>query len=327
MDFKEFQKKVNDTKFGFLFYLIPIVLLSVLFYMVAGCFFVILVALAAIAIPYYMGFRGPKRFAFLGVFVLIANSFAFGGVNTYHAYDYANYWESFESWSKYVEPQSSPDNMLSQGVVTPKSGDPGTEFTFKVVYTSDDDIPPLFIRAVVSDNLIEEPGEKIVLTMTATDPSDTNYTNGAEFEVNATLPDEVVFPEFPNHFFFFESRDENNTYADTAFRDDNTTSYGMGPMNAPLAEAYWVNTIWAFYNMLFVIVLFYLGVGMYWWLRQARARSTQWQERMETMQREEYTEFECDRCGADVPEDADKCPKCGATFDEEEEEPEDEEEE
>jgi ribosomal protein L40E len=98
-------------------------------------------------------------------------------------------------------------------------------------------------------------------------------------------------------------------------------------MNAPLGEVYWLNIIWAFYNMLFVIAMYYLGVAMYWWLSQARTRATQWQERAEDMQRKEYAEFECDRCGGDVPEDADKCPKCGATFDEEKEETKEDKEE
>ena len=72
--------------------------------------------------------------------------------------------------------------------------------------------------------------------------------------------------------------------------------------------------------MLFVIALFYMGVGMYWWLGKARQRSSQWQERVDAMKEEEWAEFECDRCGADVTENADKGPSCGAAFDEEEKE-------
>ncbi|MCJ2564206.1 MAG: hypothetical protein LN417_08990, partial [Candidatus Thermoplasmatota archaeon] len=61
-----------------------------------------------------------------------------------------------------------------------------------------------------------------------------------------------------------------------------------------LFDQYWHSTVLAFNNMLFVIALFYMGVGMYWWLGKARQRSSQWQERMDAMKEEEWAEFECD---------------------------------
>jgi ribosomal protein L40E len=317
-----FLKKVNEAKFGFLFYLIPVVLISVLLYMVASCFFVILVPLSAVLIPYYLGFRGPKRFAFFGVFVLLVNSMAFGAISTHRAYDYANYWGSFEPWDPYIDPQNSTDGVLSQGVFSPKSGGADTEFTFSVLYTDPNNMPPLYVHAVISDDLLAGEGNEIALNMTPVDPSDTDFTDGVLYEASTTLPTEfaVAFPEFPNHFHYYESDSTSLGYYTTAFTNEDVVSYGLGPMNAGFGEVYWLNLIWAFYNMLFVIALFYLGVAMYWWLSKARSRASQWQERMETMKKEEYVEFECDRCGADVPEHVEKCPKCGAVFDEDEEE-------
>ena len=205
---------------------------------------------------------------------------------------------------------------------SPRSGSPDTEFRFSVVYTDPDNIAPLYVHAVISDDLLEGEGNEITLNMTIADPSDTDFTDGVEYEASSTLPSEfaVAFPEFPNHFTYFESDSANLGYYTTSFTTDDVVSYAMGPMNAGFIEVYWLNLIWAFYNMLFVIALFYLGVAMYWWLSKARTRASQWQERMDTMKKEEYTEFECDRCGADVPEFAEKCPKCGAIFDEDEKE-------
>lgn len=322
MDLKGFQSKINETKYGFLFYLIPITLLSILFYLISGCFFVILVPLGALAIPYYLGFKGPKRFAILGVFVLIVNTLAFGAVSTYRAYDYENYWGSFDAWTKYVEPMGFGEN-LSAGVVSPNAGDADTEFTYSVIYTNGDDLPPLSVQVIVSDNLLEENSQRTSYPMTAVDPADTDYTDGAEYQYSTTLPalKPMGYPEWPNHFFYFQAEDANTTVVDTAFRENNLTTYGLGPMNANLLDQYLYSTIWSFYNMLFVIALYFLGVGMYWWLRKSRQRSSQWKERWEEMQEEEeISDFECDRCGSDVPEDAEKCPRCGATFDEEEEE-------
>jgi ribosomal protein L40E len=321
MDLKDFKSKINETRFGFLFYLIPITILSVFFFMVSGCFFVILVPIGALAIPYYLGFKGPKRFAILGAFILVTNSLAFGAVSTSRAYDYKNYWGSYEAWTKYVEPLGHGQN-LSDGVVSPLTGDADTEFTYSVTYTNGNNLPPLSVEVIVSDNLLAENSQETAYPMAAVDPTDTNYTDGAEYEFTTTLPalSPVAYPEWPNHFFYFRTEDARNTVVDTAFRENNLTSYALGPMNAGLLDQYSYSVIWSFYNMLFVIALYFLGVGMYWWFRQTRQRSSQWQERMEAMQKEEISEFECDKCGADVPEDAERCPKCGAKFDEDEEE-------
>jgi ribosomal protein L40E len=329
MDLKGFQAKINETKWGFLFYLIPIVLISTFFFIVSGCFFVILVPLSALAIPYYLGFKGPKRFAFLGVFILIVNSFAFAAVSTQRAYDYSDYYASFETTSKHVEPQFSGTN-LSQGIVSPKSGDANTVFTFTVIYTNEDNLAPVFVNAVIVDRPVANESNNIVHPMSPTDPSDTNYTDGVEFQVSTTVPasQPIGYPEWPNHFFFFETQDAAGTPTDTGFDEGDFISYGFGPMNAPLLDQYWHSMVLALNNMLFVIALYFMGVGMYWWLRKARQRSSEWQERMDAMQKEEdWAEFECDRCGADVPEDADRCPKCGATFDEDEESTEEEKKE
>jgi hypothetical protein len=275
MGLKEFQSKVNETKYGFLFYLIPITLLSVFFYIVSGCFFVILVPLSALAIPYYMGFKGPKRFAYLGVFILLINTFVFGAVSTQRAYDYDNYYSSFESMAKYVEPQSGGEN-LTQGVVSPKSGDADTQFTFTVTYVNEDNLPPLWVRVMLVDRPVANESAETPFSMNATNPLDTNYVDGAEFQLTTTLPalKPIGYPEWPNHFFYFVTRDANNTVADTAFREDDLTSFGFGPMNAELFDQYWYCTVLAFNNMLFVIALYFLGVGMYWWLRKARIASS-----------------------------------------------------
>lgn len=322
MDLKGFQAKVNETKWGFLFYLIPIVLISTFFYLVSGCFFILLVPLSALAIPYYLGFKGPKRFAILGIFILVVNSFAFAAVSTQRAYDYSDYYATFESMARHVEPQYAGAN-LSQGVVSPKSGDANTEFTFTVVYENENNLPPAFVRVIVADRPVENGSKTITFTMSPTDSSDTNYTNGAEFQIRTTLPasQPIGYPEWPNHFFFFETEDTGGTFSDTGFENEDFTSYGFGPMNANVFDQYWHSTVLAFNNMLFVIALYFMGVGMYWWLGKARQRSSQWQERVDAMkEKEELAEFECDRCGADVPEIADKCPHCGASFDEDEKE-------
>jgi ribosomal protein L40E len=320
MDLAEFKAKINETKWGFLFYLIPVTILSTFFYIVSGCFAYILIPLGALAIPYYMGFKGPKRFAIMGIFILITHTFAFAAVSTDRAYNYSSYYGSIESTAKHVEPLSGGDN-LTQGVVSPKSGDANTDFTFTVTYVNRaGNLTPVYVNLIVVDRPVENESEEVVYAMNPTDPSDTNYWDGAEFEITIKLPASypIGYPEWPNHFFYFETQDAGGTITDTAFRDEGITTYGFGPMNAQFGDQYSYSLVLSMNNMLFMIALFYMGVGMYWWLGKARQRSSQWQERIDEMKKEEISEFECDRCGADVPEDAEECPKCGAKFDDEE---------
>ncbi len=319
-EFREtFNKRVNQSKLGFLFYLIPITLLSVLLYVVNACYFVLIVPFVAIAIPYYLGFRGIKKFAVLGLFILLTNTLAVGAVSAQRALDYNNFWASDENVREYVEPQNSTGDVLSMGVVSPKVGSPDTNFTYTVLYKSD--LPPNYVKLFVVDTPLSNGHVPEERTMIQTNPGDTNYENGVEFRFSTTLSSEVPpgHPWWPNHFFYFETENANGTW-DTTIEAGSLTSFGFGPMNADPLNQYGYSTFWAFSDMIFVIILFYLGLGMYWWLGQAKIKSTQWQERMEAMQREEVTEFECDRCGADVPEDAERCPKCGASFEEEGEE-------
>jgi uncharacterized membrane protein len=335
MNIREFLSKINETKWGFLFYIVIVVPMSVLFYVLGTCLFIFFVVFAMMAIPYYMGLRKPKRFAILGVFVLVLNSLAFGGISTQRAYDYAGYYGSFEEMRVLVDPQENTLRNLTEGTVSPRTGDANTQFTYAVVFTNNLDIPPKSVSVVVSDSLFQGTGNEQQFAMSPVDPSDTDYTDGVLYEVRTTLSDymDMRYIELPNHFFNFEAEEGNSTllkpyFVNTTFPEGGFYRYGFGPMNAPPLEAFQPNTMFGFANMIWTIALFYLVVLMYWWLGRAKERSQMWKERMEEMQKEEYAEFECDRCGSDVPGDAEKCPRCGATFDEEEEEKgEDEEEE
>ncbi|MFQ5884044.1 MAG: zinc ribbon domain-containing protein [Thermoplasmata archaeon] len=328
MTIQEFFKKINEARWGMLFYLLLIVPFSVLFYLLQSCLYVFFVVFVAMAVPYYAGMRGPKKFAILGVFILITNSLAFGAVSTQRAYDYANYYSSYESTMQFVEPQANELGNLSQGVVTPRVGDPGTLFTFSVIYTHEGNITPKYVHVNVSTSFLIGLGDVQNLNMTPAEPGDTDYSDGARYEVTRSLPslmDPRVW-EVPNHYFFFGTEDANGTYTNTTIKVGDFLHLGLGPMNAEYFDVFYPNVIWGFSNMIWIIALFYLVVMMYWWLRRAKMRADEWQSRVKKMEEEE-SEYECDRCGADVPADVEKCPRCGATFDEEEEEEEEGEDE
>ena len=332
MNIREFFDRINKSKLGMLFYLIIIVPLSVVFYMLQSCLFVFFVVFVSMAVPYYGGMRGPKKFAILGVFILISNSLAYGGLSTYRAYDYANYYASYESTRPFVDPQSALlDNLsLSEGFVTPKTGDANTQFIFSVIYAHENNTPPKYVHVNVSNSYLAGVGQIESFNMTPANAGDINYTDGAHYVVSTRLSSWIDsrYWEVPNHFFYFEVEDDNGTYTNTTISSGGYVNLALGPMNAGFLDVFYPNVIWGFSNMIWTIALFYLVVMMYWWLRRAKGRADEWQARMEKIEKEQISEYECDRCGADVPDDADKCPRCGAAFDEgEEEEGEEEEEE
>ncbi|MFQ6059855.1 MAG: hypothetical protein ACE5KV_00970 [Thermoplasmata archaeon] len=319
MSIKEFLKRISESRWGFLFYLVIIIPLSVLFYVLGTCLFIFFVVFASMAVPYYLGMREPRKFAILGFFILILNSLSFGAISTQRAYDYSNYYASYAPMNALVAPQESSFLNLSEGKVTPTIGDADTEFRFTVLYRNEYGIPPNYVSVVVSDSLRAGLGREVPYIMDPINASDADYVHGVLYEVRTTLPNRMDprYIELPNHYFSFVAEDGNQSLLNTTLFMNGQYFYGYGPMNAPVMDAFLPNLAWGFANMLWTISLFYLVVLMYWWLGRARERSEMWRQRMEAMQKEEEAEFECDRCGSDVPADAERCPRCGAVFEEE----------
>ncbi len=78
----------------------------------------------------------------------------------------------------YSNAVTNTDPTLSAGTVSPTSGTVDTTFVYSVTYSDADDDAPTFVEVVVDGN---------AYTMTETDFSDTDYTDGKEYEYSTTL--------------------------------------------------------------------------------------------------------------------------------------------
>jgi len=77
-------------------------------------------------------------------------------------------------WDISVAPRSNIAPLLSNGIVTPLTGEKNTEFTFKVTYTDADDDIPFSITVKIDDDTPKE--------MIPVDEKDTNYADGKEYQ-------------------------------------------------------------------------------------------------------------------------------------------------
>ena len=116
--------------------------------------------------------------------VIIENS----GVYTENNTVWANV-EHFTVFAVMGEVNTQP--TLSDGGVTPSSGNTGTLFTYTVTYTDAENDPPSYIRVVIGGN---------AYSMSKQNPDDNIYSDGCIYQYQTTL--EVI-----DHSYYFESSD------------------------------------------------------------------------------------------------------------------------
>src|SRR2546428_2996507 len=119
-------------------------------------------------------------------------------------------------------------------------------------------------------------------------------------------------------------------------RDKNwtLTSLDFGPLTAPGANFYGLFVYFTAFSMILPFTFYYVILFMWWYTVRARATRTRMLGAEPQIPKEtpkpkvdvatptksekasKATAFTCTNCGADVDESAEKCPKCGAVFEE-----------
>ncbi|MEE9506573.1 MAG: zinc ribbon domain-containing protein [Thermoplasmata archaeon] len=309
-----FQESFNEFKGSK--WVVPAYIVLVIFVVIAlaylnQCLAMILIPVAMFAIPYYMGEKRFRYFALLAVIMIVADSFAFGLLDT-------NFLSDFEA-----REQTSPDKItITQGIVNPSLGDPDTMFTFTVNVTANyTNIRTIDFYAYVniSDMAEYKLSRNEPYSMEETDTSDIDATNGKHFIRVIQLPARI-------HFFHF-SANVNGTWNTTLVHDasSNADFSGLGPINADSLAIFQVFFFSALVTLFFTSILFMVIVMMYWWIGKSRIERTKWDTRLrEAGELEDadakIPDFECTNCGRPVHDDAIRCPHCGAIFEEGEEE-------
>ncbi|HWM52218.1 MAG TPA: zinc ribbon domain-containing protein, partial [Thermoplasmata archaeon] len=110
------------------------------------------------------------------------------------------------------------------------------------------------------------------------------------------------------------------------------TNLDFGPLTAPVANFYGLFVYFTAFSMILPFTFYYVILFMWWYTVRARATRTKMLGAEPQIPKEtpkpkvdvatptksekasKATAFTCTNCGADVDENAEKCPKCGAVF-------------
>jgi hypothetical protein len=294
---------------------------SLMFFLVSSaltCLVVILMPLIVFLFPYFFGERKVRRFAVNGLPVfLIAIVVAT-----------AIYTQSIVSPDQAVPLRSfpgvaSPTMALSNGTVSPYHADPSHLFTFKVKLTTTVNGTPaayrVYLNLTVFSGFSTAPLPANMTPITGADSSN-NTMKGTFYEAQMNLTEAVYL-----YGFSVWDRGSNWTFSSEDF----------APLIAPWGTYYGLFLYIIGTSMLIPLTFYYLILFLWWYT--ARSREIRTRQLGKTLEipkekpeskdeppgkpRPEPAEkaakaaaYTCTNCGADVGEDEEKCPKCGAVF-------------
>ena len=299
---------------------------------VTACLGILLIPTAVLILPYWLGERSLKNFSVnaLPVFAIALVLIAALQTNAMLS-------QGPPMLTSGQDPTTSNANLphltIWNGTVDPYQGGSGQVYTFhvrlKAVNASGGVIPGpagLTISANLSayDAFL---GSNTTTLPMLVDGNQTDTSNGTWYVAHKSLPAGV-------YGFYFWANDSagNTTYS----------GFVLEPLNSPVESYY---SFWAMYTLLdlvFPVSFYFIIVFMYWYtvrMRKMRARMAE-RARGEPLDLKKGTSrggggegkeatpakdatlgkskkvaaFTCTNCGADVTEDDEKCPKCGAVF-------------
>lgn len=290
--------------------LYPLTASSVLF-----CLGVLLMPLLVFVVPYWLGERKARRLGVNALPVFLIAILIVGAISTQSllSLDRATPIQSFPDF------QSNPTMALSNGTVTPYRADPSTTFTFRVKLTTTANATPaayaVYVNLTVVSGLSATnlPAQPMAYSPGA--GSANNTKNGTWYETRMNVGDAIY-----GYGFSVWNRRGNWTLAGPDF----------GPLTASTATYY---GFWVFvtaFQMILPFTFYYLILFMWWYTVRAREMRTRMlpgeleipkEKKPPSKPEPESGEkaakaaaFTCTNCGADVDETAEKCPKCGAVF-------------
>lgn len=286
-----------------------------------ACLALLLMPVTVFVIPYYFGERKAKRLAVnaLPVF-LIATLLASAMLSQQLlAQNPAFPLRSFTNTS------TTPSMALSNGTVEPYHGSPGQTFTFRVRLTTTVNATPanyrVFLNLTVLEGLTPH-ASPFNMTPVPGSNGTPNTRNGAWYEYNATLGSAV-------YGYGFSGTDRKGNWT--------LTTSDFGPIIASGWTFYGLFLYYTGVSMLVPLTFYYLIMFMWWYsvrMRQSRARVLEGRKDIskgktkakvegktksaptssDSAKSSKVAAFTCTNCGADVGENDDKCPKCGAVF-------------
>ena len=308
---KERFDALKGTKLGKLlaFLLILLISTALLYVSWLGCIIVLLIPVSAFGVQYLFGERNLKWLIIIGILALVVVGIIFGALLAQQTYDYR------------AEPLKADTDdgvrTLDNGTFVPRTGDANQRFNFTVeFYDEGGGLPQQKLVNIWSSFTRAND----TYEMAPSDPADNDSTNGKTYYFETTLPEDL-------HYFRFIFQNASGKWATAAGTlygpNYQMPYYEQGPINLPVTQLLSESIVIGLYNTVFLLMIFLLLVMLYWWTKKSRTYAPPPKPSAPGKAKEEFT---CSKCGADVPGDAVKCPKCGEAFEDDRERPEKEKE-
>jgi ribosomal protein L40E/energy-coupling factor transporter transmembrane protein EcfT len=289
--FEDFKKKRYAIPIGLLITAaVTCVVLITTYYM---CFSYAVVAVRAVAIPYYFGLKEIKKLALFGLVLFLFLGIAFGVSSFYE-------WKGVEG-----DPVGSESGIMVNGTMTRmESG----IFQYSVFIVDGNGSEEVYV--ITESQWAESISRNNTLV-----PLGSPSTNGQLYVNNTTIPEGV-------YYYYFAINDASGW---------KEGDYGIGPINVPdeefLSSMLLSRVLLVYLN---IAILYFILLGLIYWTRSSKKRYGQMKKEKEELSvpRKKLDESEeakmeekfiCSECGAEVPADAKMCPQCGEPFEEEEE--------
>jgi len=279
------------------FYVVVLSLLVFLLTTWGSCLTLVLVPVLMFLLPYWLKERRVRAYAVNGVVVLVIAGLLFAGLLA----------QDLASTDPGLVGGSGDGITLTDGKVTPTRGPPTATYTFSVNLTVAAGGSPgdyeLYVNLTVvrATEFIDQDSVRMV----PVDPGDLDLSDGRIYYAPFSVPDEI-------DLFWF------SVVKNVGGQDVWVMTEGqVGPIVAGFGTFFSFALLYGMLTLMIpVISLYYLILMLYWYTQ--RAKVMRQQQSGEPAAAEKDTGFMCTNCGADVPESAEKCPKCGAEFEEEE---------
>ncbi len=253
-----------------------------------GCLSILFSAVLMFALPYWLKERRIKHLALNGLVIFVAAALIFAAL----------FAQTLGNDPGLIQATGPGGIALENGTVIPGRGPPGAMYTF----TANLSVPGTanVSNYAVYVNLTTVDGTTSPLLMTG-DANDTNLSDGRWY--SKTVPvDEHIY------IFWFSVTVRNGT-STTWF----VSPWKVGPITAGYGTLYGFSLYYGVFALILPISLYFIILMLFWWTTRARMER---QRLGMATEAETDTGFMCTNCGADVPAAAEKCPKCGAVFEE-----------